>query len=193
MIVNIRGTSGSGKSTIVRAIRDSLSWSPEHTLGRKQPICYRCVDSNHNGHEIVIPGHYETQCGGCDTIKNQAFVQEFIRSELKGITGVEAILYEGLLLSEESKRTIELVREFGDEHVVIHLTTPVELCIERINARRRAKDPDAKPVNESNTRNRVRVIQRACDKIVAVGGRVEHLSDGDALCRVRTLLDLSNE
>ena len=41
MIINVRGTSGSGKSTIVRNAMDLFTWrGPVHVKGRKQPLGY---------------------------------------------------------------------------------------------------------------------------------------------------------
>lgn len=133
-----------------------------------------------------MPGHYETPCGGCDTIKRQPDIQEIVRKKYG--QGFD-VLYEGLLASEESHRTIEMIRD-GLPLIILLLTTNVEMCIERINARRKAKNPDAKPVNEKNTRNRVRVIDRACKKIAVAGGRVIPVSPEDALCLIERELSL---
>lgn len=186
MIINIRGTSGSGKSTLVRAVMglyDSRVAVKE--AGRRRPAGYLC--SRVQGNRLAVPGHYETPCGGCDTIKKQPQIQAQVRQA--HLCGCD-VLYEGLLSSEESGRTIEMIRD-GLPLTVFLLNTPVDVCIERINARRRAKKPDAPPVAETNTRQRVGVIQRACSKIIAAEGTGIIASPEDALCRIKSMLQLA--
>ena len=67
MIVNIRGTSGSGKSTIVVRVCGLYDKKTPHFLeGRKNPYYYVFEKEGHK--PLAILGHYESPCGGCDTI-----------------------------------------------------------------------------------------------------------------------------
>ena len=68
IIVNVRGTSGSGKTTVSREIMHSY---PQRTQfrepGRKAPIFYG-LETRDADRTLDLIGGYETQCGGCDSI-----------------------------------------------------------------------------------------------------------------------------
>jgi ABC-type dipeptide/oligopeptide/nickel transport system ATPase component len=158
MIIQIRGTSGSGKSTIMREVMDSMDeggcWTPIRVAGRKQPLYYRHVNGS------VVLGHYESPCGGCDTIGSAKAVYNLINSHLQQ---THTILCEGLLLSEDVKWSSQL----PDLHVVF-LNTPLAQCLKQIKQRREAAG-NSKPLNPANTSNRVGVIERARRKLTDLG------------------------
>jgi len=148
MIITIRGTSGSGKSHIVRELMKRLDpLTPNRREGRKQPLSY----TGHNpltGKPVTIIGHYETACGGCDTITQQQDIFDLVH---EAATAGHDVIFEGLLLSIEVERTTKLVREHGHELVVLGIDIPLQLCLDSVNARRRQKDPTKPPVNPKNT------------------------------------------
>ena len=151
MHVQIRGTSGSGKSTVMRKVIGGLGGKVKSVMkdGRKNPLYYKIDD-------IAILGHYESPCGGCDTIGSARQVYDLLQK-----IDARIVLSEGLLLSEDTKWSKQL-----DDLRVVFLTTPVETCLERIRGRREAAGNN-KPLKEDNTRNRVRVIERARVKLLA--------------------------
>lgn len=174
MIIQIRGTSGSGKSTIVKELMEekALSGSKLRVTeeGRRQPLGYIVSGG---GPQIAVPGHYETACGGCDTLPSYDRIFELIRqSRAMGWN----VLFEGLLVSEEVKRTFQLHQDYPGELVVIFLNTPVEVCLESIRARRAARG-DERPLKEDNTRNRVKTIIRACTILLEAGVKVYETDD----------------
>ena len=66
MIIQIRGTSGSGKTwamrnTIKELSNDQNPMNPVYVKGRKKPLYYSI------GNYFIL-GHYESTCGGCDNI-----------------------------------------------------------------------------------------------------------------------------
>lgn len=152
MIIQIRGTSGSGKSTVMRQVIKQLGDPPGtfYIEGRKKPLYYTYFN------RLTILGHYESPCGGCDTIGSAKAVYDLIQ-RLNPKTKI--VLCEGLLLSEDVKWTMQL-----PDPRVFFLATPIEQCIEWIKKRREEVGND-KPLNESNTRNRVAVIERAYNKL----------------------------
>lgn len=143
MIVNIRGGSGSGKSTVMRKIMERYSSKvPYFVEGRKQPLWY---DLDEKGlPSIRVLGHYETECGGCDTIsKNPTnenetamdFIHRLVReAHAEGIT----VLYEGVILSTVNGHLLKMVEEGLPIHV-INLTSDLETCLMGISARRAVK------------------------------------------------------
>ena len=159
MIIQIRGTSGSGKSTVMRAVKDSLGyWNSVHENGRRQPIYY-CLNQPK---KIIIMGHYETPCGGCDTIGSARQVYHRVKS-LLDVDDNRIILCEGLLLSEDTKWSSRI-----NNLRVLYLTTSLAKCLFYIKKRRREAGNEKK-LNPKNTANRVSVIERSRIKLIKQG------------------------
>jgi len=78
------------------------------------------------------------------------------------------VFYEGLLGSEYYGKLGAASEQYGDKHVFAFLDTPIEVCIERVKARRLAKG-NTNPLNEENTRNRVRKILMLKQKLTNQG------------------------
>lgn len=160
MIVNVRGNSGSGKSHLVRSLMDLTSFEQFFVDGRRRPMGYR-LDFDR---PLTILGHYETPCGGCDTLGSFNEIFRWVRAEAERGRDV---LFEGLLISEESRRTIELSRNF--EVVVALIDMLPEECLSWINLRRRERNPEAIDVDPKNTVARWRRIEGAFRKLDAAG------------------------
>ncbi len=130
MIVNLRGTNGSGKSTIVRKLMEKYpERDPVHINGRKQPVGYFCYRDN--GKTLWVIGHYETACGGCDTIPTVEDVYTLIRRRAADCD----VIYEGLLVESDTTRAIQLSKDFPPFMIVL-LSTTLEECQKAIQARR---------------------------------------------------------
>lgn len=190
MIINVRGTSGSGKSTIVRNAMDLFSWrGPVHVKGRKQPLGY-WLGPNQEEWALGVPGHYETACGGCDTLKG--YDQAFELVEHAALSA-RHVLFEGVLISEEYRRTVDLAERFSlnvpivQEVLVIQLTTPIDTCLGSIRSRREARG-DVRELNPANTTNRVGTIERTCERLRRAGVTVEQHDRDSAMARVREIL-----
>lgn len=162
MIIQIRGTSGSGKSTVMRCILESLEWKSVYKKGRKQPLYY-------TSGSIAVLGHYESPCGGCDTIGSAKAVFDLVQE-----LDYPIVLCEGLLLSEDVKWSIQL-----EDLRVVYLTTPLEQCIRQIEGRRREAG-NQKPLNTENTSRRVAVIERSRIKLLERGVKCLRLSANQA-------------
>lgn len=185
MIINIRGTSGSGKSTLVRSVMSAYAdRSAVSVPGRKQPLFYICRSP---GRYLMVPGHYEGPCGGCDTIKSVREVYEMLAKYVVGEPQNVNVLYEGLLASEDQKHCLQFHRSVAPVDLVVNLSTPIEDCLRAVAERRRARG-DERPLDPKNTTSRVRAIKSACAKLDAAGVRVEDHDRKSALERVLTLL-----
>lgn len=150
------------------------AWVPSFRPDRKKPLLYRSGS-------LVVLGHYESPCGGCDTVGSARAVYDLIQSErLLEISDV--VLCEGLLLSEDTKWTTQLAETH--EVRVVFLTTGLEECLTRIKGRRGAVGND-KPLSPDNTANRVAVIERARRKLAASGILVRRASSEQAPGLVR--------
>ena len=65
MIINVRGTSGTGKSTVIHNILKKYPHKPVISHGGKH-MGYKVELTS--GKFLYVVGKYETQCGGCDGI-----------------------------------------------------------------------------------------------------------------------------
>lgn len=196
--VNIRGTGGSGKSTLVKNIM-ALYPVPDPSMveGRKRRMGTRLFRDIEKPAELYVPGHYDTACGGCDTIKTVDDVYHQVREQLEKGTNV---LYEGIMVQDDVRRAVELDKwlrtkpAFVDGYSsheprlnVILLSTPVEECLAAIRGRRAAAGNE-KPLSEKNTRGRYESCLRTYARLKDAGVAVERLSRDDAFNRVRELL-----
>lgn len=178
MIINVRGTSGSGKSTLVRAVMARYSGQEFLQIdGRRQPIGYNLHRLN-NGRSLHVVGHYETACGGADTISTGFdYIYRLVdEAHNKGLD----VLFEGLLLNSDTRRCIETHNKFGGDMRVVALTVPVEICVASINERRAARGK-TEPVNPANTEAKAKVVLSQSKKFrEALGDHYQEFSDRDA-------------
>lgn len=185
MIINIRGTSGSGKSHIVRAIMDQCTGrEPDFVEGRRRPLFYTMWQPTAPRPEVLaVIGHYETPCGGCDTIPSLDRIYEVIRKQVDN--GFD-VIYEGLLLSAEVNRAVALGNDFN--MAVIALDVPLQECIDSVNKRRWAKNPDKPGVNPKNTEAKWKQTRRALERIGEAGIPTYSLKRDAALRMIPELL-----
>jgi len=163
MILKIHGTSGSGKSTIAWTFLKTFTVDMlTNEVGKVEAYRVQPPDFNQ---PIYILGKYTTQCGGCDTLNADEQIELLHRYAPLG-----HVIYEGLLASEYYGRLGEASAQYGDDHVFAFLDTPIETCIERVKARRLAAG-NTKPLNEDNTRGRIKKIDALKRKLKTVFGR----------------------
>jgi hypothetical protein len=96
-------------------------------------------------------GSYSATCGGCDTLPDVATVAKLLTdymSDPELDTGV--VFFEGLMISHMlgtvGKAQAALHKK---KNVLAFLDTPLEVCIERVKARRDARG-DIRPFNPRN-------------------------------------------
>lgn len=183
--VNIRGTNGSGKSTIVRHIMDAHRAAGGAVVhyGRasgRRPLGYLLCGAPLVT-DIFIPGHYETACGGCDTIKTVNEVYDLVNAHM---AEGHNVLYEGIMVQDDVRRAAHLARQ--QQLHVVALDVPIDDCLAAIRTRREARG-DVRPLNEDNTRNRARTLVRTMERLHAAGVNTLSTDRDGAL---RTVADL---
>lgn len=161
-IVTIRGTSGSGKTTLTREV---MAWYgtrvPTFRPGRRQPLYYSLWRELQLGTpDLIVLGHYESVCGGCDTINSFDEVFDTL-AEVVGLGLAKHVLFEGLTISTDTQRTIALHQLFPGQLKVLALTTPLDECVRSVNARRAERDPLALPVDPEGTASKHRTVARS--------------------------------
>lgn len=131
-IFDIRGTHGSGKSTIPKTILNEYA----HTSVKGLPLTYEgkvgILGYSVPDLELFILGKYETPCGGCDGIKTQ----DEIKARVEKYSKTSNVLLEGILVAHTFGPWLEFSE--GKDWRFLFLDTPLEECIKRVNDRRRA-------------------------------------------------------
>ncbi len=193
--INIRGTGGSGKSTLVKKVTALYpNRAPFMKEGRKRTWFTLHLPEDKTATGLIVPGHYETACGGCDTLKTVDEVYEIVRGNVipaKGDLASNA-LYEGIMVMDDVTRAVKLHQDLekeGGKLVVISLTTTIEECLAGIRARKEARG-DTKPLNEKNTRDRMKRQESSLHRLKQAGVPLEKLSRDDAFTRIKELLGL---
>lgn len=185
MIIQLRGTSGSGKSTAVREVMARYGQRiPVFIAGRKQPLGYYCTHPQ-GGRTLAVVGHYEVACGGCDTIPSYDRTIELVR---KAHGDGNDVLFEGLIMSSESRRCSAMAND-GLPYRVLALDTPIELCLAGVNARRRAKDPNKPDVDPKNTIGKIKVVQNAMVRLASLGVEGEWVTRETVVPRIMGLFN----
>lgn len=195
MILNIRGTSGSGKSTAVRAImalasRTTPFMADPVVFGkkRKNPIFYLLQFPG--APDVAVLGHYGADCGGCDTLPNYAFIMELIRE--RHAEG-QHVIFEGLLLSHDKKQVTALWEGLGKkDFAVLELTETLETCLQSVRDRR-ARKGAAPEFNTSNTERRHAEVIRSCIQLEERGIPVRRVSRAECVPTILELLGLPEE
>jgi len=196
VIINISGTSGTGKSTLVRQVMKTYdTCEPFMIEGRKRPMGYTC-ESKGIPNKLFIPGHYETACGGCDTLSMfpnfMDFLYDMIRNAHTHRLYPEGkhVMFEGLLVESDVRRAVE-THNLGHEMKVIHLDVTLEECFRSI-AERRARKGKLEPVARKHTEDRYRSVKRRQIRLSAAGIDAAFYSRENAYETCRKVLGLQN-
>jgi predicted kinase len=172
--VNVRGTSGSGKSTLVRAFMGDARVAHTNAEGK--------IEGYVSGGVYVV-GKYETPCGGCDAVPTQDEVGRRVRQARE--RGYH-VLFEGLLISGLFGERYRDLATACAPFLFAYLDTPLEVCLERVQARRAARG-DTRPFNPHNTILKYHDVLRTRRKIEDAGFQTVTLS-GD-VAELRALFD----
>jgi thymidylate kinase len=154
MIVNIRGTSGAGKTTIIRELMEKYKHEDVYGGIKVQAVLI------HWAQPIYVIGRYDNVCGGCDTIKTQDETRQRITKYCK----LGHVLYEGLTISNGYAKNLKHHRRMKQPFAFAFLDTPLVTCLSRVRKRRKAAG-NTKPFNTENTEKlffaNLRFLQRA--------------------------------
>ena len=197
MILNIRGTSGSGKSYLVRRVLRCYTAGREiiRQAGRTQPLAY--VYRHTNGSSLAVIGHYEQECGGCDTITDVRIVFGMV---MQYHSLGHNVLFEGLIVSSLVNQIVD-IWDSTKALLVISLNTPLEDCLDSVNRRREFKAPartnlfgvrvrQTEDVNPKNTTAKVKIVERAMERFSEAGVPCVWLSREQAYNRCKKELGL---
>lgn len=174
MILNIRGTNGSGKTTLARsfitensAYVDLVSYKTEK--GKDKTV----IGYVHSENSVCVVGSYRTACGGMDSIPSFDLSMKSIDAAL---TLTRDVVAEGILCSTVygSWALFAQSRDFR----FAYMQTPIEICLERIRERIRARGKEVK-FSEKLVRDKFKAISATRDKALRDKHLVYDLPYGD--------------
>lgn len=190
MIIDIRGTNGSGKSypihQILKEHAHEVRTAP--TSVAKEPcVPYTFVPSLN----LAVIGEYKTACGGADGVTSQQAICDAIRFLALQPTSLRVVV-EGSIVASVFSRWYELAIEMEDKgvpYVFLFLDTPIEKCVQQVVARRQANDnfksfdPDKtlKPRAESIERIKQRLLVQPREVLEVKVGILDHTRSTEQL------------
>jgi len=169
MILDIRGTNGSGKSYIA------------HTLIKKYNSSYDGIKGGYHipELELFICGPYLSNSGGCDRLETQDEIQSLVT---KSACRYKNVFFEGILSSHIFRRWNDLAADqlLSDDYRFIFLDTPLQTCIDRVK-KRRFKKGNTKPLDTYWLEYDFLRIKRVCIKLNKAGRQVFILKSNESV------------
>ena len=175
MIIDIRGTNGSGKSWVARQLFLAAEGvlvlrgpgiTPE-SQGQRKPDAiwaYMLSYQPHFRDKLYVVGRYDgDHGGGCDPVSPLAEVEARVRYLAK----FGHVVFEGVIVSGTFGRFGQVAAELP--YTAVGLTTELDRCLDNIALRRRlqGKDPDA--FNRTNPTRKAREVRSALRKFREAG------------------------
>lgn len=181
IVIQLRGTMGAGKSYCVHQLfKQFKTVRLEHGISGKKYFSYQFITPNGTP-PIYTIGTYERVCGGIDFMPvaiSNALIKDYVK---KG-----SVIFEGLYAGHSFNRYVTLSKEIG-QLVWAIMDTPVSLCIERVVARRQARN-NFKPFNPQHLIKSHAYGHLQAAKALAAGELVIYLDHTRAAEQVRDLL-----
>lgn len=177
-IVQLRGTSGSGKTTAMRYLFDKIEAKPIEMNDRMtKNVAYKGYITLVGGDKVAVyvlgDYHPARSAGGCDTIPTVQQTIDLV--EKYGSRKNSIVVLEGLLLAHSWGALGEYVHpRWGERYVNAFLDTPVETCIKRVTQRRAGKgretEGDRAAKIEKNIRDDYYRVELCYGRVVDRGG-----------------------
>lgn len=162
MIIQVRGTNGSGKSEAVRrfaALAGGLG-EPVFEDGKKRSSYYL-----HEGLRLATLGHYGCQCGGADRLRFSEVRGLALRLHGEGWR----VLTESMLFSVESKQTLLMLAEVPDVRAIF-INVTADQAIRNIYSRReKTGNRLGSPLQEQRVRDNAACVEKMRLKLSAAG------------------------
>ena len=168
VILSLRGTSGSGKTTVARKFLTDYPCKalPDPNKPKKHWGYEVDLSSEGVSQPLYVIGSYQNTCGGTDGINTQEEIADrALAAHPRG-----HVLLEGLLLSKVGPGAIttQMLKPTG-AYVAAILDTPLATCLQRVQDRRDARG-ETKPFNPKNTISAFESTLAACTNLYNAGG-----------------------
>jgi energy-coupling factor transporter ATP-binding protein EcfA2 len=169
-VVAIKGTNGSGKSTVVRALITHLGKQSILRVNSKE-AGYRC---NYEDGSLFVLGKYKTAaCGGLDSSFSYGGAADDLFLCIDKLAPQGHVCCEGVIAitsygHDRVARFADKLRRKGHRMIFAHIDTPAELCIERVK-QRRMEVGNAKPFNPEKLLEKYDSILKSQEKLKQAG------------------------
>lgn len=168
MIVNIRGTNGSGKSTVVKTFLARRPYVEVFgVLGPRRPEAYKI---RLTGKWLYVIGSYQTNTGGVDAMPLSS--TELV-ALLEKYRKLGHVMFEGVVISTYYGAVGEWLEAHKEEALVVFLDTSEEVCLQSVRAR----------TLNSRTKNiasKIKSIENVRERMIGVGIPTKLLNRGNA-------------
>lgn len=183
MILQIRGTSGTGKTTIMRTLMTVAECVPHKVEPGKRKDRVIAYKGKWDELDVIVLGNYENPgTGGCDCINEIETVVQLVDeyaapSHRKNGDHRAIIIFEGLLLAHSWGRMGEFVHEkYGHRYMNAFLSTTCEDAINNVMARRLRAGADNTPERVAKIVKNIEAdyyrVELAYKRVIARGGQL---------------------
>ena len=168
-IVAIKGTNGSGKSTVVRALIAHLGTAAKLRFNNKE-AGYRC---RYGEGALFVLGKYRTACGGLDSSFSYGGAADDLLLCIDTLAAKGHVACEGVIAItsygfDRVTRFADKQRRKGRRMIFAHLDTPAEVCVARVRERR-AEAGNTKPFDPAKLLAKYESILKSQEKLREAG------------------------
>ena len=168
-IVAIKGTNGSGKSTVVRALIAHLGTAAKLRFNNKE-AGYRC---RYGEGALFVLGKYKTACGGLDSSFSYGGAADDLLLCIDTLAGKGHVCCEGVIAitsysHDRMTRFADKLKRKGHRMIFARIDTPAELCVERVK-QRRIEAGNPKPFKPDKLLHKYESILKSQEKLKQAG------------------------
>lgn len=130
MIISIRGTNSSGKTTVVRNLLAHFPWEPKPIygmLGPRKPEAYELAQTKKRKPIYVLGPYDETPTSGVDVISGAGL--DSVINLIEKYRPRGHVVMEGILISSNFGSVGEYLVRYKSEVILAILDTTVEQCL----------------------------------------------------------------
>lgn len=161
-IIQIRGSNGAGKTTIVRQFvqRNNLEIKSVSVKGKET-----FISTNKEG-SIVVLGRYDKKTGGCDLYESTDHVLNTIMWAMVNLKP-KIIVFEGMIYSLSYRfatKVSDFVKKYNYKYVALSLYTEPNVVLDRIYKRNGGKQ-----IKENLILDKIKTVQVSHNKLINNG------------------------
>lgn len=169
-VIAIKGTNGSGKSTVVRELIDRLGKQSNLRVNGKE-AGYRC---KYEDGSLFVLGKYKTAvCGGLDSSFSYGGAADDLLLCIDKLAPQGHVVCEGVIAITSYgfgrvTRFATKLRRKGHRMIFARIDTPAEVCVERVK-QRRLEAGNMKPFNPEGLLHKYESILKSQEKLSQAG------------------------
>ena len=168
-VVAIKGTNGSGKSSVVRALLAHLGKQAILRVNSKE-AGYRC---RYEDGSLFVLGKYKTACGGLDSSFSYGGAADDLLLCIDKLAPRGHVCCEGVIAitsygHKRMTRFADKLKRKGHRMIFANIDTPVELCIERVE-QRRMEAGNLKPFDPAKLRDKYESVLKSQEQLRQAG------------------------